>query len=205
MEEAFKTFLMQHDVDPQIIAYLALPDTGCFSVEHFANWVDNKSELDKAILALTPCRGNPSQLARLRQAWRKADSNVSRGIKRSAEGLPNEDLDSPLDEEIYKSRVAIFQDYYKWQRIDIRRLGSDSLMGRITREFDRRQPSMFSISRVRCLARSQRASAPKRERIADRVVLEIPDDDDYERKTSGLALRDFFQELDIMCKHCKCT
>jgi uncharacterized membrane protein YgcG len=198
MDEGLSALLKSHGVDEKIIVYLGKATTACYTVENFANWVDTRCQLEARILNLTDLKGDPGQLARLKQAWRQADSNITRGIKRSSEGLPHEDLDAPLDDEVYKSRMLIFQQYYRWQQVDSRRLGSDSLFGRIAREFDRRQPSMFSVSRVRCLARAQRAQPPKRERLGNNLIMEMPDEDD-DRHHASIALRSHLQQLSVLC------
>ena len=66
-------------------------------------------------------------------------------------------------------------------------MGCDTLLGRFKREFDRTLPSMFSASRVRTIAQSQRSAENKKTRVSESVQIEfenevnILDDGDEDR------------------------
>ena len=64
-----------------------MSDNACTTLSTFANWVDGTSELKAAILKHTTMKDSVLQLARLRMAWREADAAITRGVKRTAEGL----------------------------------------------------------------------------------------------------------------------
>ena len=91
-----------------------------------------------------------------------------------------------------------FLKYYHWN-MRTARMGCDTLLGRFKREFDRTAPSMFSASRVRTVAQSQRSTELKRARVSDAVQIEfenevaILDDGDEDR----FARRLF--KYEVMC------
>ena len=190
-----KSLLEKHGVHAPIVTWMAEPSTGCFSVDIFANWVVEKKELQENILAKTNLRDDSGKLARLKMAWRQVEAMVARGIKRSSDGLPRKDMDAPLDPEVHKSRIALFTTYYNWKRIDGRRFASDGLFGRISREFDRRQPIMYAVSRVKTQARAQRQAPPKREKLSDGVVLEHEAPDDKEGSLATTAIHGYSEAL----------
>ena len=71
-------------------------------------------------------------------------------------------------------------------------MGCDTLLGRVKREFDRTAPSMFSASRVRTVAQSQRSAELKRTRVSESVQMmfenevAILDDGDEDRLAKRL-------------------
>ena len=86
---------------------------GCTDIKKFANWVDEGKELKAEILAKVDSglRTNSAQYASLKQAWRKSESLVQRGLKRHAEGLYHESLDEPLAEKVQEQVEKSFRPY----------------------------------------------------------------------------------------------
>ena len=152
-----------------------LETQGCLTIANFANWVDAKAEIKEAIHSkIASMKDNAADLAKTKQAWREADATVSRGVKRAAEGLDNEALDDPLHDEIFKAINASFRQYYNWaESFDSRRIGCDSLHGRFWREFDRKQPSMFSILKARSLAKSTKEQQVKKTKVGNLEIHQI--------------------------------
>ena len=69
----------------------------------------------------------------------------------------------------------------------------DSLFGRIVREFEPGQPTMFAVLRARSLASLQRSQPSKKHRVTDNVQLSVgtPDDDISPLEDQG-KLRAYF-------------
>ena len=150
-----------------------LETAGCLTIANFANWVDAKAEVKEAIHSkIESMKNNAADLARTKQAWREADATVSRGVKRAAEGLDNEALDDPLQEEIFKAINISFRTHYNWlDSFDSRRIGCDSLHGRFRREFDRKQPGMFPILKARSLAKSTKEQQVKKTKLPNNLEI----------------------------------
>lgn len=153
----------------------AMATLGCTTVKIFANWVESRSEIQEHLLnACAAHRANRAALAGLKQAWREADALISRGVKRGMEGLSEEALDDPLPHPVQTLMEKEFTDHYHFE-LEPRFQGSDSLVGRLKREADKRSPSMFSVTRVRSLAHANKVGDPKRHRLAESLLLELDD------------------------------
>ena len=187
----------KNGVHDEIVKWLE--DNQCLSIENFANWVDARSEIEAKILAKTPKSSDVAQLARLKQAWREADAHATRGVKRAAEGLAESFVDEPLPPEVLADVQGVFLKAYSWTRLDARQVGCDTLHGRCRREFERKQPSMFEIFRVRTLAHSQRAAPAKKQRLTDRVNIEYLDGEDLP-EDSLESLSRWFHLFDVLCR-----
>ena len=171
MEPAFRALLVDRNgVASETAKWLE--DNGCRSIANFANWVDSRAEITTAIHDKTAKKGDAADLAKLKQAWREADAHITRGVKRTAEGLDAEGIDEPLQDEIFKAIVKSFRTFYNWSdNIDARRIGCDSLHGRFRREFERRQPGMFPFLKAKSLAKSQREGQVKRTKLSEGLDL----------------------------------
>ena len=180
-----RALLEKNGVDESVITFLGA--SGCTELASFSNWVELKAELKQAVLDKTPRKDNPGELAKLKQAWREAEALNARTFKRSAGGLQGEGLDSPLDSDVQKQVEDNFRKAYGWPGLPSRQVACDSLLGRVKREFERRQPSMFAILRVRTLAQAQRAQPLKTRRLSESVSLQLGEgEDDTPSSTNGL-------------------
>ena len=152
----------------------------CISIEDFANWVDDKKELKDKILATTDFKDDASQNSRIKMAWRQAEAVVEKKLKRTSEGLTEEPLDDPLDEGVQKGVIELFAKTWSWPgNIIPERMGSDSLLGRVFREFQAWKPTLYPLSKVRSLASVQsKASSSAKRRVGDRVTLTFDGQDD---------------------------
>ena len=168
-KSALLQLLERNSVKSEVSEYLT--KAGCLSVAQLANWVDKKEDLLEAVLKRTDLKDDQSQLASLKMAWREAEAVTSRGLKRATEALPPEDADAPLDSEEQKSVEQRFRQLYNWPSLPPRQIGSDSLLGRVQREFNRRQPTQLAVSRVRTLAASQKGNPPKQRRLTESVSI----------------------------------
>ena len=196
METGLKTILVERNgVHEDTVKWLE--SKGCLTVGHFANWVDSKSEIKDAIHKNIPTmKDNHSDLSKTKMAWREAEAQISRGVKRSAEGLDNEALDDPLQIEVFRSIKTTFKSCYNWtDSFDSRRIGCDSLHGRFRREFERKQPTMFTILKARSLAKSQKEGQVKKTRLDNNIEIHQKDKDGYDGPAS---LTKWFACFDIM-------
>ena len=167
---------------------------GCTTMKAFANWIEQKSEMQNAILDGDAAqRTSRSALAALKQSWREAEALVARGVKRGSEGLDEETIDSALPHHVQAQLETAFSAKYSWA-LQPRWRGCDSLLGRLKREADKWAPSMFSAGRVRSLAYVARTGDVKKHRVTDRFSLLDNDTDHIEDLTSQDRLRTKFMQ-----------
>ena len=164
---------------------------------HLANWCGYRAEGSHVILPHTSQRDNAGQLTRLKQSWKEADALVSHSVTRSAEGLAEVSVDEPLSPETQALMTAVFLLVYYWRRLDSRRIGTDTKLGRSRPEFVRHQPSMYHVPRARGLAASQRAAPIRRPRLSEGIVLESRDLDN-EDYNDAATLWAYFSCFDIV-------
>ena len=179
IEPLLKTLLEKNGVPQEILDHMK--DLECNSVSVFANWVEKKEDLKRAILDATPKKDDPSALARLKMAWRQAEAVVDRGVKRSSEGLTEEALDEPLDSGVFTSVNEAFKSAYNWPMFSIERRAADTLFGRIYREFQSCKITMFPVAKVKTAAALQSRQPATRRKLAESLSIVIensPDDDE---------------------------
>jgi len=199
MDSRLTRHLKAKGVHQDIINHLGDSTVGCFTMDIFAAFVDDRGQIQAAILdKVSAHKESVAQLACLKTAWREAEAWQSRRITRQAEGLPEETLEEPLSPEVSKDVINTFKTKYSWPNLDPRRMPSDSLFGRIHREFERRQPSMYPVSRVRTLAFVQHRAPAKKTKITDRIHLELDGDSDGE-ETNAQPMADWANKLEVLC------
>ena len=195
MDAALVSLLQdKNKVDKTLVAYIG--SIGCNTVATFANWVDTKAEIGDAFLKNSPLKGNLAEQANLKMAWREAEGLVTRGIKRAADGLDNEALDDPLQEGVFKTVTQAFKTQYNWQdNLDSRRVGNDSLHGRFRREFERKQPSMYSFLKAKPLSMSTKEPPIKKTKLSNELELHATTKDDV---MGQATLSKWFSSFDIV-------
>ncbi len=80
-------------------------------------------------------------------------------------------MDDPLPHPTQLKILANFHTMRHWD-LEPRFKSCDSLLGRVRREFEKKQPTMFPIGRVRSLADASRSADMKKHRISENVVLD---------------------------------
>jgi len=173
LDQDLSALLTKNNVNQ--VLHQQLQSLGCTSISVFANWLEDRTGVRAAFMAATELRDDKGQEARLKQAWREADQITSEGLTRVGQNLAMQEVDAPLDDTLQKGLEAAFRTAYNWSKLDNRRMGSDNLLGRVSREFQRKQPTMFAVGRVKSLARAQMGSTSKRQRVADGIALEVFD------------------------------
>ena len=169
--------LSKNGVDPQVIAYLGKAETEgglqLTTLANFANAVDSGKDVDKKLLEGSPKRGSINQLSRLKQAWREAEAEVKRALKRQEEGMEDFDYDEPLgapEKEVVDSN---FLKAYGWPKaLDPRRMGCDTLLGRVYREFVRLTMTLYAVSNVKVLAQARKGQPAKKHHVHSRLSFE---------------------------------
>ena len=142
--------------DP-LIKYLENLGVECIS--DFVGLVESgkyEQQLDDLVLAKSAEKGSLIQLARLRAAWKEAHTSLEQQRKRKIDGVA-EDAEEPLEPSVAESLNAAWLRLYG-HRLEIHLTPSDSLLGRIYREFQRGAASLIPAHKVTSL---YRASLPQ--------------------------------------------
>jgi hypothetical protein len=174
--------LSSNGVAADIIKHLT--DKGCNSVAAFHNWVDDATMIKGEILAKTSEKDSVAQLAYLKQAWRAAEAKNTKALKRAGEGLSIEAMDDPLPDSSQRNIEAVFLKFYNWPSLDVEVMGCDSVLARIRREFEARQPSLIPFQKVRSVSEAVATTGAKRARLSDFAVVQFEGMDDYEESPS---------------------
>ena len=111
MKEDLKLLLTRNGVHEDVAKWLSEAPQDCHEIKHFANMVDDSSQLKTAVLQHTSQKDHIGQLARLKQAWKEADGINQTRLKRISQGITDESLDEALDSETRKSKCEIFQNF----------------------------------------------------------------------------------------------
>ena len=72
MKEDLKLLLNRNGVHEDVTKWLSEAPQDCHEIKHFANMVDDSSQLKTAVLQHTSQKDHIGQLARLKQAWKEA-------------------------------------------------------------------------------------------------------------------------------------
>ena len=194
------------DVDAPTDVLQILKDLGCGKADLFATAIKDQDDVPK-LLAQSRYKDSIGVEAQLRLAWLQAKTNLSRTLKRRAEGLVDEVIDSPLDPSVHDSLISSACTFYNWKRVDPHRIGSNRLIGRFKREFSAYAHSVFPIKKVVTSAEASQTGEAKRSRIADRMTLVMDDEEDGGREAKGIDLLmwlDFFETLTSSWAICGC-
>ena len=104
MSDELLQLLQTNNVHQDIISWLQHPDIECFTVRQFANFIDKQEEAQEEIMNnVESQKRNKTQRANVKMAWREAEGLVGRQLKRSANGLTDENLDEPLNPPLQRS------------------------------------------------------------------------------------------------------
>ena len=147
--------------------------TVCGNSELFASYVHSRE--DCALQICNKCNAtvdDRTQAAILVALWRKHDALVTRSHARHASGLPEADLEDPLEAPVKARLDTEFLKYYHFRLRAIRTL-ADPLIGRMKRENDRRTWTVLPANRARSQAVYSKALSIQRVTIGNELALDI--------------------------------
>ena len=142
-------------------------------------------ELKEAIIEKTDMRGDHGALVALKVSWALATQQFDEDRKTvpNAPAAPAVviDEDEALSPEDQKKLMDTSSLYYRYKRVVPDKMGSDSMLGKISREFAVRKPKLLAIAMAKSLAAANRHRPAKRERWGDRVTVTV-DGDEHEEE-----------------------
>ena len=192
MDHELKTHLEEHQVEQSIMDHLA--SKRCTNMRLFVNWVEKSDDCAKFLEGHDTLAEDIVSLAYMRHAWRVAHARAERGLKRCAEGLPDEGPDEPLRPEIHTNIMKAFLTTYGLRNISPHRVVSDSLLGRIRREFESFKPTLLNVSKVKTLA-DARSSTTKHQRLSDTLTITLGSN---QEEGSARTLLQWMEKLRIL-------
>ena len=130
-----------------------------------------ESELKSQVLDLSPVKGDVLQLARLRAAWREGSLLLEKARKRRLEGAL-EDADEPLDTQTQEDLLTQWKNTYQLQ-LSIHAMPSDTLLGRVYREFQRGAPTLIPAKRMQSLFRGTLPSSKEEVNLGASIKVQL--------------------------------
>ena len=164
-----------NDLDSEVLQALAEKPFGLTSVKHFANFFETKGDVQELFLKGSKWKDDGTVVANVKQAWREAEAMVSRGLKRAADGLPEEAIDEPLRKPIEEGLKTTFYTLHGIQ-IPALWLGTPSLVGRLYRELQKRlSHTAMRMDKVKSVDQALQSGPPqlKRLRLANDVEVSL--------------------------------
>ena len=171
MDGELQTLLKGNNVDDIVCAWLLKAPQGVKTVKNYANFLESRADVQKDILDhINTHKENSEQRTALKQAWREADALSTARLKRTAEGLSEEIAQEPLPEIQQTQLVDCFRIIHgQFGDIADEDMGSDVILGKFFREFERRKPTMMEISKMRSIATAHLTPGSKRTRLSANV------------------------------------
>ena len=193
LEEALKEILKDNHVPDDICNWMQT--VGCCTVKLFADWIEDSKEVEDGIIKAS---GTSSQDRRTRSsvigAWKDAVSTNNRRLKRLSENSAEVSIDEPLGEMAQKAVDAAFGSRYNIDLPTYLR-PSDSLLGKLKREFDRGLPTFIPLSKVKSAFMASRSQESKKHKASSELSIII--ESEAEAKPSN-RYRDVLLRLEVL-------
>ena len=182
MESELKALLAKAGSDERVIAHVG-DVKKCKSAAVLAAYPSSETDpqaratdVATKLLRDSEFKDDDIQIAMVSMAYRKAVASTERLLKRSSEGIPEEDLETPLGEEAHNDMMNSHLKAYGLTRICSQRILSDTLLGRIRREFESARITNLAVDRVKTLAHSLKVAPPKKHQMSERAYVTFYDD-----------------------------
>ena len=196
LDNSLTALLKRHNI-PQLIQD-KMRDLDCNTVPVFSEFVEKKEDLKAALLAGGASENDAAVFSRLKLCWRQAEANTERGIKRSADGLAEECFDEPLDIGVTADINLAFKKAYGWKKLDLDRIVSDPLFGRIFREFQSVKITLLPITRVKTAALAPHKDTSTRRKLGEDLAIIFAKAPEDEEAACG-SLLVYCELLEVLC------
>ena len=141
--------LQKHEVDEKVGTYLKTHK--CLTIVKFAALADSKADVADGICVPAGLDKTERPLCGpVKSAWAEAEVMAQASLVAIKRGKTC-DLDDPVDPEVRKQITSDFVSYYH-MKLPAHLLGSDTLVGRLVREYERKLPTAFDMRKVKSLA-----------------------------------------------------
>ena len=174
-----------------------LQKDGCINLKLFSKWAPDRAAMQSLVLDKVPSHKTSVQaLASLLQTHDEATSIVTEMTKRTSAGLDPSSMDEPLLHAVQQALEAKFVQKYSWQ-LEPKYQPSNSVLGRIKREFDKNAPTIFNVCRVKTVFTSNKIQEPKRRRVGTGITLTFEEDLDDE-DPQALKYRQIMHKYNVL-------
>ena len=207
MELGLKLILEEAGLSKEVIANVE--KVGVKKAATFATYVSEPADVSRFVRGLTfegeseedKHDARDSALSMLRLAWLQAKANLEHGLKRKASGLMEEVPDGPLPADLHQSLVDAACKHYDWDCVDLSMICTDSVVGKLRREFQAHAHTTFPLVKATSQAAASHSHASsKKQRLTDRLCLldEMAEpEDDAKGHVCLLDLLENFERLTV--------
>ena len=156
--------LQKYSIPDEVVKRLKGDPFHITNLTRFANFFESKSQVKSNFCELENVKiKDNGVIADLTQAWREAEADNDRNLKRKSEDIPMEDMDEPLRKEIADPLEKSWWSMHGYA-IPATWRAPPGLLGRIHREFIRKTHVHYIIKKISSLGQSQ-ISVPARKKI----------------------------------------
>ena len=178
MVDDLKQLLVSNMVPQECITLLETE--GCINMKLFSKWAPDRATMQSLVLDKCPnYKTSVQALAALLQTFDEAAGIVAEMTRRSSAGLDPESVDEPLLHAVQQALEAKFVKRYSWQ-LEPKYQPSNSMLGRIKREFDKVAPTIFNVTKVRTVFTSNKQQQLKRRKIGTGITVTFEHDEEDE-------------------------
>ena len=196
MHTDLTALLTANNVPQEVIAQLE--SDGCTNLKLFSQWAKTREDIKVLILdKIANLARVPLAMASVAQSLEEATAIVSEQTKRSAQGLDSEIADDPLQFAIQQQLEQAWSKKYSFE-LEPKYQPSNSMLGRIKREFDKRQPTIFNIHKVRTVYNTNKTQEAKKRKLATGVLVQFEEDAYMEDDQVTSRLRHLFAKFDVL-------
>ena len=171
MEPSFCAQLQTAGIHADIIAFLGNDKNRVYSITRFANFIDQRSEIQSHILNhVAACKDDRGQRATLCELWREADIAEQHRLENKAKGLSQNDFEEPLPIGALDGYLDKFEAFYHYRPF-LTEILAEPLVGRLKREIDRKTFTVLPLGRVRNNKESTKQAMGKRLPLTTNMAL----------------------------------
>ena len=176
---------------------------GAKKTAHFATYVSEPSEVTRFVRGVDfegDDDAKDSALAMLRLVWMQCKANLEHGLKRKASGLMEEVPEGPLPPEVQQAIVDTSCKLYLWEFVDPQIICTDSVVGKIRREFQSWAHTVFPIAKAtsQAAAMAVHSTLGKKQRLTDRLCLvdDLAEAEDETKAKDTLPMVEFLENFE---------
>ena len=176
---------------------------GAKKAASFATYISEPSEVTRFVRGINfegDDDAKDSAVAMLRLVWLQAEANLEHGLKRKASGLMEEVPEGPLPPEVHQAIVDTACKLYLWEFVDPQIICTDSVVGKIRREFQAWAHTVYPIAKAtsQAAAMAVHSTLGKKQRLTDRLCLvdDLAEAEDETKAKDTLPMVDFLENFE---------
>ena len=171
MKPSFCAQLQTAGIHADIIAFLGNDKNRVHSITRFANFIDQRSEIQSHILNLVAaCKDDRGQRATPYELWREGDIAEQQRRENKAKGLSQNDFEEPLPIGALVGYLDKFEAFYHYRSF-LTEILAETLVGRLKWEIDRKTFTVLPLGRVRNNKESTKQAMGKRLPLTTNIAL----------------------------------